>query len=123
MSSMIVLNDSLVCEEEFTTSSSILPCLDYVQYQETTKSQIPRRIIRGRCALPFACATLFALLALLTILFIEYLIYVYGFNAGDWRPFCNNCSDRGIAMLCIMFFGPPVLTLIGSSIFVSSFNG
>ena len=118
MSSIIKINESQqVCEEKNVIQKSTT--YNYVQQQETTKSLVERLMIRGKCAFSLGCASLCILPIVLLVVGIQYLIYVYAFNSGDWSPTCNNCTGVGIAILSIFIFGPPLLTLIGYIVFVN----
>ena len=121
MSSIIKINElqnQQVCEEKNEIQKSTTNH-DYVQQQETTKSLAERLMIRGKCAFSLGCTSLCILPIVLLVVGIQYLIYVYAFNSGDWSPTCNNCTGVGIAILSIFIFGPPLLTLIGYIVFVN----
>lgn len=91
MSSVIQMKELPACDKK-SIEQTKPECLQQ-QQQDAKKSLIGRMMIRGECAsaLGFtALSTMILGLGLLT--FIGYIIYVYGFNAGDWNPSCNNCN-------------------------------
>ena len=66
---------------------------EIVKQPRQMSSSILAKLKRGSCVTATHFVILTSVTGLLALLaFVGYIIYVYGFNDGDWSPTCNNCN-------------------------------
>jgi hypothetical protein len=67
--------------------------------QMSSSPSILAKLKRGSCATATHLVIFSSVIGFLAVLgLIGYIIYVYGFNDGDWSPTCNNCNNRQILL-------------------------
>ena len=110
--------------------SQSLPCYSneeiVVPNQVSSSPSILAKLKRGSCVTGTHFFLITSLIGFLAVLgFVGYIIYVYGFNGGDWSPTCNNCnnnfSGQRLSNLDKQLFVPNRFNELSKSLVTNSF--